>query len=300
MNKDILKLNDQGTEKLSMAILKRKKVQEQLALILKSVKAAEEEIVKLQDANNLHLTEMVSILERKSACFLQTAPHHHEDDGNKQTNFSKLMGLVDDACPNDTAEALKLKMIESVERYEQMLSESITIETDCDFLLKTKIRALLYNENDQQIPTCNLLESGFRINSAESSVEQKEATPQRDLILISYAIFSLLQKQNVSFKNTSKNTEEEPIQQEVPPSVINNIMSQYSSLPPTILPMASSGKFILGQSIFVLRLFQSGIPKGEIHIKPVPAFIHPTFVQQLGDFCYRSQKHFFRSILRVR
>ena len=292
LKEELFKLKDKGTNKLSMAILKRKQVQGQLALILKSVKAAEEEIVQLQDANNLHLTEMVSILERKSIS--ETEPLHQQGDG--KIEFLKLVDLVDDASPTDTAEALKLKMIKTVERYEQMLREATAIHKDYDFRLKTKIRAILYDKNDQQIPTCNELENGFRIN-AESPVLRKEAVLRQDLMLISFAIFSFLQRQNANLKNV----QHQPKKHETTSSVPNSTRSKSSSLQTTnVSHMASrpSGKFVLGQSIFVLRLFKSGTPKGEIHIRPEPTF-DSLFLQQLGDFCYNSQKHFSQTIEKV-
>lgn len=51
-------------------------------------------------------------------------------------------------------------------------------------------------------------------------------------------------------------------------------------------------------SKFILRLFQSGRLKGEIHICPVPTF-YPDFVQKLGEFCYRSPKKFCSSVDKV-
>ena len=52
-------------------------------------------------------------------------------------------------------------------------------------------------------------------------------------------------------------------------------------------------------SKFILRLFQSGRLKGEIHIRPAPTF-YPEFVQELGKFCYRSPKQFCRSLDKVK
>lgn len=69
---ELLNIKDRGTSELDKAILSRKQVQEQLSLILESIKAAENEIMKRQDENNLHLTKMISILERKSFSSLQT------------------------------------------------------------------------------------------------------------------------------------------------------------------------------------------------------------------------------------
>ena len=46
-----------------MAIEKRKEAQKQLGVAMKSIQAAEEEVKKLQEENDLKLTEMVSVLE---------------------------------------------------------------------------------------------------------------------------------------------------------------------------------------------------------------------------------------------
>lgn len=58
-------------------------------------------------------------------------------------------------------------------------------------------------------------------------------------------------------------------------------------------------KFVLGQSsIFILKLFQLGLPKGKIRVRPSPTF-HPEFVQQLGKFCYKSPKDFSTTVKKV-
>ena len=46
-----------------MAIEKRKEAQKQLVFAMKSIQAAEEEVKKIQEENDLKLTEMVSVLE---------------------------------------------------------------------------------------------------------------------------------------------------------------------------------------------------------------------------------------------
>ena len=50
---ELMKMKDTGMKKLTMAIEERKQIQEQLALILKSIRHSEEEIMKLQDENNV-------------------------------------------------------------------------------------------------------------------------------------------------------------------------------------------------------------------------------------------------------
>lgn len=61
-------------------------------------------------------------------------------------------------------------------------------------------------------------------------------------------------------------------------------------------------KFILNNaSIFVLRLFQSGIPKGEIHFSPEMSCLSTShdFLQKLGEFCHKSQRFFSSTIEMV-
>lgn len=66
---------------------------------------------------------------------------------------------------------------------------------------------------------------------------------------------------------------------------------------PSPTPTANN-KFVLGESIFILRLFQSGALKGEIRIRPAPTF-HPEFMQHLGKFCYKSPKDFVTTVNKV-
>ena len=68
---------------------------------------------------------------------------------------------------------------------------------------------------------------------------------------------------------------------------------------PLISPPAPGNTFILGQSIFILRLFKSdGTLEGEIQVRPVPTF-HPEFVQKLINFCFNDPKYFCISDLKV-
>ena len=56
-----------------MAIEKRKETQKQLGVAMKSIQAAEEEVKKLQEENDLKLTEMVSVLEVNNKFVLSEA-----------------------------------------------------------------------------------------------------------------------------------------------------------------------------------------------------------------------------------
>lgn len=57
-------------------------------------------------------------------------------------------------------------------------------------------------------------------------------------------------------------------------------------------------KYIAGQSIFILTLKYYGTAEGQVLIKPSTSF-YPSFVQQLGDFCFRAPKEFSQAIDKV-
>jgi hypothetical protein len=60
------------------------------------------------------------------------------------------------------------------------------------------------------------------------------------------------------------------------------------------------GNFVLkDSSVFILRLFQSGLPKGEIHIRPYISRATTHFLKKLGEFCYNSPKNFNSAIDKV-
>ena len=64
------------------------------------------------------------------------------------------------------------------------------------------------------------------------------------------------------------------------------------------LTRSPPAKYIAGQSIFILTLKYYGSPEGQVHIKPSTSF-YPSFVQQLGDFCFRAPKEFSQAIDKV-
>ena len=98
LKEELLKMKDTGTNQLAMAIQERRKVQEQLALIMKSVQCSIEEVQKLQDENNLRLTEWISILERSGS----NAGGSHNVPAKKVLFFSELMAIVEGSTVEDT------------------------------------------------------------------------------------------------------------------------------------------------------------------------------------------------------
>ncbi len=290
-------MRDTGVNKLALAIQKRKEVEEQVSLAVKFIQAAEEEAKQFLDENNLCLGELISTLETKRS---KDFPVTDDGDAEEAVVFSELLSLVDDSTYDDTAKSLKQKMVTSVELYNQKLTEATEVATEYEFRQKTKIQVHLFDESDRPIQTFPEFEKGFRFNQPS----EIEPPTQQDLKLLTHVVFSLLQKQRISLKKNVQpiNTvTSDPLtklpSQSRPSKRPRNSPSQETAHPQSIAHPRSN--FRLNSSFkFILRIFRSGRPKGEIHFRPAPSF-HPKFVQQLGEFCYSSQRDFSCTISKV-
>ena len=61
-----------------------------------------------------------------------------------------------------------------------------------------------------------------------------------------------------------------------------------------------TNKFVLSEaSVFILRIFQSGQLKEEIHISPYISRATKHFLKKLGEFCYKSPKNFNSTVDKV-
>jgi hypothetical protein len=300
LKEELLKMKDIGTNKLAMAIQERRKVQEQLALIKKSVQSSEEEVQKLQDDNNLRLAEWISILEGSGS-----KDGAQDGQPKKELFFSEMMSLVDGSTEEDTTETLKEKMEKLIELYERNYCEATAIASEYELRKKLKIAVHLFDENDRRIPTVPWLEEGFRFQPLCPALKGSQV--RQDSQLLSHAVFSLLERQKISLKNELRpKTASAVISPALSPSALQNEHQKRTMVAAKILSVslpvsvpANGTKFVLGQSsVFILRWFQSGSLKGEICIRPVPTF-HLDFVQKLGEFCYKSPKVFCNSVDQV-
>ena len=294
LKKELLKLKDQKTGNLAQAVQKRKQVQEKLSVIMKSITAARDRVKQLEYENNIRLTEMVSILERNKSPNIATASVNKPGNGLKDLFLSESMELVDDSSPYDTSETLRLKMTKSVELSKQNLCEATALASDYDFQDKLKIVIQLYDEKDRPIPTCSSLEGGFRFQPANPPTITMFPQRRQELLLINHAITAFLRNQNVSL--ASQQPAPKKVDSDVPS--MTSLVRHFQAL--TASPVASNNQFVLSQSsVFIMRLFQSNIPLGELHIRPLTTFPHREFVQKLGEFCYKSPQIFCDSVDKV-
>ena len=297
LKEEILKMKDIGTNQLTMAIEERLKVQEQLSLILKAIQHSEEEIKKLQDENNCQMIKMISILERSDS---KVDSDSLNDPAKKELFYSELMSLVDGSTTQDTPETLKQKMQKSIKLYEQKLSEASAIASDYEFRKKVKIAVHLYDENERRIPTFPWLEWGFGFQPLSPALKGSQI--RQDSLLVSNAVFSLLKNQKFEFGAVEPRNRTVPLKndQQSSPAVNAHRSSETVSFP-SFIPSSSVGNFVLNNSsVFILRIFKSGNPKGTIVIRPELLFEHRDFIQKLGDYCYRTQKVFCHTIDKVK
>ena len=331
LKEELQAIKNVGTDKLAMAIQKRKEIQEHLDLLIKLLTASMDEIQEFQDENNLVMTEMISSLEG-NAHGLHCSPVTEEDEKDSKDFFlSELLSIVDDSNVDDTAETLKEKLKKSVELCEQNLREAESTASEYELSKKMRIKVNIFDEEDRQIPTCSWFDDGFRLVKKDGSdgLSNTGAPIRQDLMLISHVVFSLLRRKKVNLKfeqqqqaNSTSDQSDVPVSS-IPdsasiktieasafanmflnpssclptaPSTSGVVQQQPSKLPPLQLPGPTT--FLLGQSIFVIRLAQRGITKGEIHIQPVTTF-HPDFMVMLGNFCFKCPKVFCLNNVKV-
>lgn len=264
LKSEMMELKDQGINTLAQIIQKRRQIQEHLSLVMRSIRFAEEEVKKLQDDNDFILTKTMSILEQNK----QTIPGNL---ANGDQLIAEVKSMVEDFHPNDPAETLKLKLKNSIDVYSKYLQEANSIASNYERVNKTKISVVLHDEDDRRIPTCPTLDKGFRFNNLNLPQGNKN---RQDLMLLSHSIFGLLEKQSL-----------EPIES----------LAQTNSQP-KLSPIPSSG-FIIGQSVFILKMYRSGNVTDEICIRPCATF-NNEFVQKLGTHCYKSPKK-LRGLFKV-
>lgn len=282
LKEEMTKTKEQAINNLSLAIEKHQAVQEQLTLVSKSINAVADQVKKLQDTNNLQLTKMISIVEGDRNRLSMKAKVLKSSNENEDLFLQELMDLVDDSSPQDTPEVLKIKMDKFLEDSQSKLGIATSIVKDYQLQKKIKIVVKLFSENDQPIPTCPLLEAGFRLQQTGSSSESPRNW--QSLVLASYGIFSFLDAKKVKMQSIK------------PPK--QNKASKPKPLSASIFKPINK-IFIPSQSVFIVRLFKSGNPAGEVHIRPEANIFHSELLLKLGQWCYHCPMEFGNAIEKV-
>lgn len=303
LREELFKLKDIEINNLTKAIEKRKEIKKHLTSTKKSILAASNQVEKLEDENNLLLTEMISLVEANTA----TRNSSQSQDVKTDLFLQELLSLVENSSPGDTPEILKMKLTKSVEASEQKIREATAIASEYQIHQKAKIAVQMFNETGP-IPTCTLLDKGFCLQPVSPSLKATE--DRQDLTLISHGIFSLLHRSkeekineptgtndatSVTWQKVEKKIKPGPkVGKNNEPSGTNDATSNNGRT----LPL-SINKFTPKTSLFIMRLFKLGTPIGEIHIRPTATFCYPELMQKLGEFCYNSPKDFGYALEKV-
>ena len=142
-------------------------------------------------------------------------------------------------------------------------------------------------------PTCGSGIKNTGINSLATAIEKRREAQKQLGVVIKAIQAAEGEVKKLQEENDFKLTE-----------MVSVVEAQTPQIPtmntkiPAIVPI---GKFVLSDdSLFILKIFQSGQLKGEIQINPhiSPATKH--FLKLLGQFCYKSPKNFNSTIDKVR
>lgn len=160
-----------------------------------------------------------------------------------------------------------------------------TCNTNLFITFVNKIRANIYRER----------QTSDNANKLATALEIREGVQEQLDVVMKTIIAAGEQVKKLQVENCLEIAELISAMKMTPSSASGKPTYIFST--PTI--SSPVNKFVLGESsIFILKLLQSGILKGEIRIRPLLTF-HPEFIQHLGKFCYKSPKYFSTTVKKV-
>ena len=316
LQEEFKKMNHEGTDKLAMALEKRKEIKKHLDMLVSSVTVTLDEIHGLQDQNNLEMAELASMIEKG----MSKASANQTDSLNdsKESFLFDLKSFAENFSPEDTAQTLKLKVKKSLAYGDDKLTAATSEALKLEQHKKLRLTVNLMDENNQLVPSCPWLQDGFRLLNAngKDGLGALGREARRKLLLLSHLVFSLTQKQKQGSSSQTTTTPsvgdtcpasdcvntKEPLNRSLQSFVPNSSSSTSEQNVPRPINLTKSC-FTLGQSTFVLRILKSQVLIGEVSIIPSatsscgPSFV--SFVEELGNFCFKSPKSFSQSISKV-
>jgi hypothetical protein len=246
--------------------------------------------------------------------------------------------LVEGATSGDTIETLKQKITKTVAIYEQKLKEATEIAENTNSKTKIRVhltdengipiptcselrfQPMAQGLNGPQVLQDSILLSHTTVASLKrkTNLKTEQSTASASAVTNSFLleIPPPVQSNTGFFGNpgmhsgvlmVSTSTQKIKKLPKEKDSKLTETVSVAKGNPPkkpvvkTAIPASVPiGKFVLSDaSVFILRIFQSGQPKGQIHISPniSPATKH--FLKKLGEFCYKSPKNFNSTVDKV-
>lgn len=256
---ELCEIKEEWRSNLSLAVAKRDRLGQHLELLEKSLKEIHADIINLQEQNNAQLIEMKAQLEDDEV-------RKSKQQGNP-SSLSDLVALVGDSEPGDTVSTLREKMKKSFDACKKQLEETEVLERHYLDLPKLSVKL---GGDPVVISKFLPLLSFITLTDLET---QKNPCPTRAKKSLPSSSTSAPSSLSAS---ATANRESQEVAAEL--------------APPTFVASRST--------VFVLTIKQSGIIKGEVHIKLNVNFA-PNFVQELGEFCFQTPKTFARTVTKV-
>ena len=269
---DLHKKLDQSHNELANGIQQRREVQEYLSQVSQALNLFLSDVKKEEEENNLHLAELISLLEESV---------YQRESRMLESLFSELTG-------QDSVAILKEKLNSKYcELYQDKLTASATQSVIVGKQKMVKTIAQQFDEANNPIPCWKLLEEGFTVRWDQAMTPTK-----RNLILISYITFAANERIQrrckgnllpVTLPNSSASSDNL-----VHSSTANTATSSASRLP---YASASSNPASLEAlpspniAKFVMQIFKSENPIGQLNISPVISSPCYEFINLLSNYC---------------
>jgi hypothetical protein len=193
LRNEFYSIKNEENENLTTTIQKSNEIQVHLDLYSKAVKAEEEEIRELQFQNDLLKAETLSKLD--SLEIFQQVTRKNSQNGMTELFLAEVASHNSkNSNTEETLAKMKDEWKKSLEMSKSTLETATAIAFEYERRKKMRIAVKIFDENNQPIPTCPLLENGFTLLTEDTS----DSLVFRNMASLSHAAFSLMRKKQAA------------------------------------------------------------------------------------------------------
>ena len=183
-------MRNKEKENLNKTLEKINQIQKHLEMYSEAVKAAKDEILELQDENNLLTAKTMSKLSSFNETLQGGAKTDFQNEMSQVTEsfLAEATSHVKNSNSEEMVTSIQEKWKKSLELSKETLDKMTAVDGEYERRKKMRITVKMYDENDQPIPTCPLLEKGFTLSTNEDPLVFQNK------VFLSHAVFSLMRK----------------------------------------------------------------------------------------------------------
>lgn len=283
-----------------------------LSDVLKALKLYISEVENMEEKNNLHLAELISLLEE--SC-------NKPNPLGQNPSLSDLASLFDVANQEDTIETLKERLRnESSLLYEDKIKLTAAETSEMESQKKSRIAVGIFDELNKPFPWWNPLQGTFSDYGLLNMLQTKTAVDKRDFLLFTHIAFAINSRNRGQIENplATPQARQATIQSNRLDTTLNRsiLPSAGPTGQQTATVISKTGRksryrgivcptFFPGQSRFVLHVKSRKhevITKVEIHIQQSPTLDsispHAKLVKKIArrlqiDQCRSSPDNFY-------